>query len=306
MPHLAELQEKYRGEGVQIISITTETLDEVKELLGQEHPRAGKSFADVTAPYCLTADPDESVSDDYMRASGAKGIPTAFIVGKDGKIEWSGHPMTMDEPLEKILGDNWDREEFKAQLEMEQQLEENMQKMARLAGSGKFDEAVVFVLAQEKDAPNAMLKKHWENIRHNLKLAGNKLDDETIGYFHDQLKQMKETDDLQSMLQFGNMLYGVTEQDAELGPLGKDFVAAIEEQGKKEIAPQLKPLFYNTIALLSEVEKDYKKAAESQAKAIEFSDARQKRRMMPYLEELREKAGLSEEPAEEKEPAEAK
>ena len=34
-----------------------------------------------------------------MQAAYQPGIPTAFIVGKDSKIEWIGHPMRMDEPL---------------------------------------------------------------------------------------------------------------------------------------------------------------------------------------------------------------
>ena len=33
--------------------------------------------------------------------------PTAFVV-KDGKIAWIGHPMSMDEPLAKIVAGDWD------------------------------------------------------------------------------------------------------------------------------------------------------------------------------------------------------
>ena len=292
MPHLAELQDQYRGEGVQVISITNETLEEVKELLSQDHPKAGKSFDEVTASYSLTADPDESVYDDYMRASGAQGIPTAFIVGKDGKIEWTGHPMSMNEPLAKVVDGSWDRETYKEELEQEQQLQENMQKMAQIAGSGNFKEALEFVVVQVKEAPNEALKDHWENIRHNVKLAGNMLDKETIAYFRGHLSQMTEDGDLQSMLQLGNMLYGVADQDGDLGPLGEDVVSAIQVQGKKEVPDQLKPLYHNTIALLSEAAGDFKKAAKEQTKAMEACNPRQRKRMMPYLKELQEKAGI--------------
>ena len=37
MPHLAELQNKYRGNGVQVISVSDESLDEVKDLLGKKN-----------------------------------------------------------------------------------------------------------------------------------------------------------------------------------------------------------------------------------------------------------------------------
>jgi len=45
----------------------------------------------------------------YMQAAGQNGIPTAFIVGRDGVIEWIGHPMRMDGPLEQVVGGSWDR-----------------------------------------------------------------------------------------------------------------------------------------------------------------------------------------------------
>ena len=44
----------------------------------------------------------------WMEASGQNGIPTAFIVNKEGKIAWIGHPMEMERPLEKIIAGTWD------------------------------------------------------------------------------------------------------------------------------------------------------------------------------------------------------
>ena len=76
------------------------------------------------------------MANNYMRASGQGGIPTAFIVGKDGKIEWIGHPMSMDEPLAKVVAGNWDRAAAKAEFDKAQafarkqrEMNEKMQKM---------------------------------------------------------------------------------------------------------------------------------------------------------------------------------
>ena len=44
----------------------------------------------------------------WMRAAGQDGIPTAFIVNKEDKIAWIGHPSEMDEPLDKIVTGSWD------------------------------------------------------------------------------------------------------------------------------------------------------------------------------------------------------
>jgi hypothetical protein len=45
----------------------------------------------------------------WMEAAGENGIPCAFIV-KDEKIAWIGHPMSMDEPLAKVVAGRWDIE----------------------------------------------------------------------------------------------------------------------------------------------------------------------------------------------------
>lgn len=293
MPQLAEMQQKFRGEGVQIISITTETLDEVKDLLGKEHPAGGKTFAEITSAYCLTADPDESASDDYMRASGSNGIPMAFIVGKTGEIDWMGHPMSMDDPLQAIIDDQWDRDAFKKEMEEQKLMQENMQQLARLAGTGKLDEALQFVEELIASASSDIYRSHWTSIKNELKLSGDRLDDETIAYFRAQLVTLEEEKQVQSLLQLGNFLYGVTEQGAKAGPLVKDTIAAIERQELADVPEVLVPLYHNTLARLSELEGNFKKAAAAQAKAMESSDPRQQRRMMPYLEELREKAGIA-------------
>ena len=55
-----------------------------------------------------------------MEAAAQNGIPTSFIVGKTGLVEWIGHPMNLDKPLEQIVADKWDRAAFLVQLREEQ------------------------------------------------------------------------------------------------------------------------------------------------------------------------------------------
>ena len=117
MPHLAKLQGEYADKGVQLISVSRESLSKVEEFLEKKvRGGDGETYGELTSAYCLTTDPDSSVSTDYMRAAGQGGIPTAFIVGKSGLIEWIGHPThpkgAMDKVLQEIVDDEWDREEF--------------------------------------------------------------------------------------------------------------------------------------------------------------------------------------------------
>ena len=114
MPHLAELQDEYADKNVQLISVSREDLSTVEKFLKRKvrGGEEGQTYGDLTGAYCLTTDPDASVSTDYMRAAGQGGIPTAFIVGKSGLIEWIGHPNGMDKVLEEVVEDKWDRDSF--------------------------------------------------------------------------------------------------------------------------------------------------------------------------------------------------
>ena len=135
MPHLSELQEKHKEDGVTIIGVSDESLPKVTGFLFQEDRRDGKLQNDRTH-YVLTTDPDQSVKRDYFLAAGQTGIPCAFLIGKDGCVEWIGHPIRMDEPLAAVLADTWDRAAFKAEFEEERAYKKMMQEArARMAAA---------------------------------------------------------------------------------------------------------------------------------------------------------------------------
>jgi thiol-disulfide isomerase/thioredoxin len=168
MPHLSELQTKWASKGVQIISISNEDLETVEEFLkrpfrgavsdsqesepdeskkGEQPEPPASTYATLTSAYCLTTDPDGSVTVDYMEASGQAGIPTSFLVGKDGLIEWIGHPMELDTPLEKVVAGTWNREEFRLMYAIEsamqrQDFETVLKLIAERRVASKGDETV--------------------------------------------------------------------------------------------------------------------------------------------------------------------
>ena len=143
MPHLAELQTKYADKSVQIVSISDEPLDTVTKFLEGNVRGKEMTYAELTRPYCLTTDPDRSSQVSYMEAAGQAGIPTSFLIGKDGHIEWIGHPMEMDEPLASVVAGTWDRAEFIAQLEKQKEIEAELGKIDAIARSGNFADAIL-------------------------------------------------------------------------------------------------------------------------------------------------------------------
>jgi hypothetical protein len=59
--------------------------------------------------YVVAIDQDKKSSAGYMEAFGEGGIPHAFIVDKQGRVAWHGHPMGgMDSALEDILSGTYD------------------------------------------------------------------------------------------------------------------------------------------------------------------------------------------------------
>lgn len=122
MPHLSELQERY-SDDVQIIGVSDEDLPTVVGFLFEKN-RSDHKMNNDRARYTLATDPDKSVYDAYMTASGQRGIPTAFIVGRTGDLEWIGHPMGMDGPLAEIIQNTWDRDAYIAEQKKSEQLRE--------------------------------------------------------------------------------------------------------------------------------------------------------------------------------------
>ncbi len=300
MPHLAELQNEYRGRDVQIISVSDETTDEVNDLLAKDSEEEGKTFAEITAAYSLTTDPDRSVYEDYMEAANQEGIPTSFIVGKSGLIEWIGHPLDLDEPLEAVVTDSWDRKAFKEQLEIEQDFKKNMERISMLANAGRFADALKVIDGQIENLKNDAMLDQLTAIRNSLKLSAGLLDEEALAYYRGKIAEMKG--DAYSIGRFGYSIYGQIQEGVDVGPLAADAIAAIERE-VDAAEDEIKPLLYNTIALLNNATGNIEAAIKAQQAAIDASDDdRKKRRLTPFLEELKEKAGETKaEPAEQKE-----
>jgi thiol-disulfide isomerase/thioredoxin len=142
IPHLVELQEKYSDKGLQIIGVTSETPDLVRDFLptkAKDTSGASTTIGALTERYCLTADPDGTTEVDYMLAAKQNGIPTAFVVGKDAKIEWIGHPMEIDGVIDEVINDKWDRAKYKAEQDLLAEIQTSLGKLMRVR---KYPEAI--------------------------------------------------------------------------------------------------------------------------------------------------------------------
>ncbi|PNH11046.1 Thiol-disulfide oxidoreductase ResA [Tetrabaena socialis] len=85
IPHLTELQAKYKDKEVYIIGISSETNVQVV-----------KKFVDGMGSqmdYTVALDTSGEVQEELLMKAGAQGIPHAFVVDSTNTITFSGHPM---------------------------------------------------------------------------------------------------------------------------------------------------------------------------------------------------------------------
>lgn len=104
MPHLAEIQKTY-GDKVQVIGISSETQQTVLSGLQGIHPHVPTKTVAQVADYTLAVDNNGRTNAAYMKAAQIGTIPNAFLVGKDGRIKYIGHPGKIDNALEAALNE---------------------------------------------------------------------------------------------------------------------------------------------------------------------------------------------------------
>ncbi len=114
IPHLTKLQEEYKDKGVRVVGTAIwqreETQDQRQSTVTSFVTKQGKKM-----DYTVAVDDDRWMADRWMRPAGRNGIPSAFIVGKTGKIEWIGHPGSIDKALSEVVAGTYDRVAFAKQ-----------------------------------------------------------------------------------------------------------------------------------------------------------------------------------------------
>ena len=117
MPHLSEIARKYKKDA-DVISFNVKELIAAKNKDGDyisKVERFVKRLGDGM-DYAVAADVRENVMwNTWLAASGMYGIPAAYIIDKDGRIAWIGHPASLEDPLEMVIAGTYN-EEGKAKL----------------------------------------------------------------------------------------------------------------------------------------------------------------------------------------------
>lgn len=295
MPHLAKLQSDFADKGVQIVSISDEDLETVEKFLERpvRAPKKAKdddadakpqTYRELTSAYCLTTDPDQSSNRDYMEAAEQQGIPTAFIVGKDSKIEWIGHPMEMDGPLSKVVDGTWDRAAFQAEMKAKREAERMMQEVQELAQAGKFDAAVDKIDAALKDASEPQRAFQLRMLKMQLLLAGSKNAEAA------KLSEVIFTELAGKPEMVNGFAWNLFEMADQGGPRAdevlKQAVIACEKEVDKA-TKEVKASLWDTTAHILNMLGDKAKALKLEEAAVEIAEGQDLEFMKQFLDELK-------------------
>ena len=99
MPHLAELQASYADKGVTVIALASPPnkgeVADTEEFAEREGERLKLALALEEKPENYAA---------FFLAAKQRGIPCTFVIGRDGKIAYIGHPMDrLDATLKSLV-----------------------------------------------------------------------------------------------------------------------------------------------------------------------------------------------------------
>ncbi len=106
MPHLSTLSDKYKDSvtvlGINILESKNTPTEKIKKFVDSMGQNMNYRVA--------VQDSNFMEIDWFLAAGGGKylGIPTTFVINKEGRIAWIGHPKDLENNLSKILNNTWD------------------------------------------------------------------------------------------------------------------------------------------------------------------------------------------------------
>jgi len=180
VPHLGELSRKYAEQGLTVIGVDVLENEPAKVEAFVERMKADMTYT-VARDLLQPGDEDGRsgfMVKNWLQAAEQRGIPAAFIIDRQGRVAWIGHPMEMDEPLAQVVAGTWDVEKARAEAERARVLEARMQEFgARLQGAfQKGDFVAALAIVDELIALDPAYPKDFAGLRFDVLLRGKDLD----------------------------------------------------------------------------------------------------------------------------------
>lgn len=276
-PHLTELQKQYAGD-VTIIGTNIwetnkyddSTLAKVEKFVAQKDDVMG---------YTVAYDgPSRHMDEKWMRAAGRNGIPSAFVVGKQGMIEWMGHPMWLDVVLAEVVADKWDAATGQSKLEA---IETKLGEAFRLSRS---DPAGAVAKFEEIEREYPSVGHMFEDTKAAWMMAAG----DTKGasaIFAKNVDKMIASGDSEGL---NAIAWGMVDPDSPAKNPDLDLALKAAEAADR-LSDHKNPAIIDTLARVHFVKGDVAKAIELQTKAVGLASGEMKADLEKVLAEYKSK-----------------
>jgi thiol-disulfide isomerase/thioredoxin len=158
IPHLNELHKKFKDKG--LIVIGQDVWERDTKLVDPFIKQMGDKMTYRVALDLVSEGENAKgrMAETWMEAAGQNGIPSAFVVNKEGRIAWIGHPMQLKESvLEQVLDGTFDlakaAADFEARVKRETQMRELYRELNTAMRGKKWDEAEAALAKIENALP---------------------------------------------------------------------------------------------------------------------------------------------------------
>ncbi len=274
IPHITELQKK--NPEVAFIGMDCMEQDWSKA------PAFVEEMGDKMAYRVAQDDQAGTIAKNWMEAAGQNGIPCAFVVGKDSKIEWIGHPMGLEDPLKEIVAGTYDRKKAAAEAAVQEAADAKMK--AADAALEKIGEEAIQRAAQNGDlaAIDKMLKDQpaaapiLSMIKFQLLMEKKDFPGVTA-VARDLVESNKDNSELLNMVAWSLVDPDKPFEKPDLDLALKAATSASEAPGGNNAA------ILDTLARVHFVRGDIEKAITTQTKAVEKSSGEEKEQLEKTL-----------------------
>jgi thiol-disulfide isomerase/thioredoxin len=265
IPHLTKLQKEHPDVAFIGVSVWEQDQAKVKPFVEEMGDKMAYRVA-VDAVAENGKGSDGAMAKTWMTAAGQDGIPTAFIINKEGKIAWIGHPMSMAEPLEKITSGSWDltvaRAEHLKATEDRVNLRKVQSKFATAVRSGDQKKIVAAVEEIADEVPSAELMFGPTKLTALIKLDEQ---DKALEY----AKKLSRTELSKNAQGMNGLAWAIVDPDAGLKPSSQlvEFALVIARQAD-ELARERDGMIADTLAKAYFDAGNVSKAVETQERAV--------------------------------------
>lgn len=288
IPHLTDLQKKNPQVKFVGVSVWEQDQSAVRPFVKQMGGKMAYCVAVDTVPPGKTGN-DGVMAKTWMQAAGQSGIPTAFIVNKEGRIAWIGHPMELEEPLGKVVAGKWDINTAKSKIAKQQEQARKMmalsQKLQKASQSGDPQEMVAVIDKAIADDP--ALETQLGIPKFNMLLK----EPQQAATYGSHLVEKTYRDNPMAL----NQLAWTVVDPAKPKPDPKLAALALEAAKRADtLAGSKDPAIADTLGCAYYVNGEVKKAVEVQERAVRFAKGTQFEKdpeIVKRLEQYRKAAG---------------